>query len=144
LPVKEEDVKNILEYLTDDAMKRTPPAYGQIGTIKAMVDLGNDWHSYHEVQRGLNKYLRTGNVFSFQLARHYPQLFEVELPEKVRIRPEAFSILKKLINTYANRILEAKSHSKGRMSSKNPSRMSRQLTARQMSRRFNKARITKN
>ena len=81
------------------------PTYPKIGTIKAMADLGNAWHDYQEVQRELGKVQNTGNVYCFYLARLYPDLIEVDLQKRVRIKPSLYPITRKLVNEYAERIL---------------------------------------
>ncbi len=104
-----ERISEILEDLFQDAMKHKPlPTYPKIGTIKAIVDLGEGWHDYREIQRELGKVHKTGNVYSLYLARRYPEMMEVDVEKRVRIRPEAFPIVKKAIRNYAKQLLQSK------------------------------------
>jgi len=102
------EIIKILETLTAEALRHKPtPSYGKIGTIKAMVDLGNEWRDYREIQRELGKYLKTGNVYVFDLMRIAPELIEKDDKNRVRIKPEVYPVVSQNINKYANKILKA-------------------------------------
>jgi hypothetical protein len=104
----EAKVRAIFDELFQEAMNRKPlPTYPKIGTIKAMVDLGNDWHEINAVQRELAKVQKSGNIYSLYLARLYPDLIEVDVEKRVRIKPNMYQITKKLIKKYADEILAA-------------------------------------
>ncbi len=104
-----ERITGILEELFDEAMSHKPiPTYPKIGTIKAMVDLGEGWHHYSEIQRELGKFHKTGNVYTFYLARHFPELIEIDNQKRARIRPEAFTLVRKIVGRHAKQILQAK------------------------------------
>ena len=101
-------MKAILDELFQEAMNRKPiPTYPKIGTLKAMVDLGDGWHTYNEVQRELVKVQWSGNIYSLYLARVYPDLIEVDPEKHVRIRPALYPVTKRLVKGYAEKILQA-------------------------------------
>jgi hypothetical protein len=102
--LSEQKAVEILRTLFEDATGRRP-TYAKIGTIKAMIDLGEGWHSYREIQKELSKVHPTGNVYVFYLARLYPELIEVDKERRVRITPKAFPIVKKTIGKYAKEAL---------------------------------------
>jgi hypothetical protein len=104
--LNERKVVEILESLVTEGIKHRPtPSYGKIGTIKAMVDLGKGWHNYRRVQKELGKYLQTGNVYTFQLAKLYPSLLEVDDKGHVRVKPDAFPLVAKHIQQCAKKVL---------------------------------------
>ena len=98
-------IKDILDELLKDAMG-SKPSYAKIGTIKAMVDLGDDWHSYREIQRELGKIHPTGNVYVFYLATAYPELIELNNEKCARIRPAVLPVARKFISKYAQEVLQ--------------------------------------
>ncbi len=102
------ELENVLKRWTDEALSHGPyPTYGKVGTIKALVDLGEGWHNYREIQRELNRHTKTGNIYSFSLARQYPDLIETDGTGKFRINPEILSVIRPIINKHATLILKA-------------------------------------
>ena len=104
----EATVRAILDKLFQEAMVHKPlPTYPKIGTVRAMVDLGNDWHEVNVVQRELGKVQQTGNVYSLYLARLYPGLIEVDSEKRVRIKPDLYPTTKNMVRGYADKVLQA-------------------------------------
>ena len=106
--------KDILDALLKDATG-SKPSYAKIGTIKAMVDLGDDWHSYREIQRELGKVHSTGNVYVFYLARAYPELIELNDEKCARIRPAVLPVVSRVIGRYAHEVLQVIAEKKERI-----------------------------
>ena len=88
-----EEALKALEDIITDARRTSRPSIGRIATVQSMIDLGNDWHDYKEIQKRLQGYLKTGSIFSLQLAVKYPNVFERGPGNRVRILPGAFQIL---------------------------------------------------
>ncbi len=109
--MSESDVRSALEQLLAEALRRAfgrEPfsAYQKIGTVKAVADLGPDWHTHAEVLRELGKIRRIGNARVFQLARMYPQIIEVDASKRVRIRPAIFPVVRRISGEYAGFVLK--------------------------------------
>lgn len=95
--LNEADILKMLQELTIQGLKHKSIA--KLATIKMMIDLGNDWHDYREIQRGLFKYVRTGNVYVFELSRRYPNIIMKDSSSnEFKIVDEAFPIISKHIN----------------------------------------------
>lgn len=90
------EVEAVLDVIVEDALSRPKPALGRIATVKSMVDLGVGLHSYRDVQKQLQKYLVTGGIYSFDLARRYPAVFVSE-GNSVGIASQEWSAVKRLI-----------------------------------------------
>jgi hypothetical protein len=96
------EIKHFLLELKEEALRHKPvPSYGKIGTLKAMVDLGEGWHNYREIQRELTKFMSTGNVYVFQLAAMHPDLIERQGQEDFRLSVKVPPMVTKLIGQYA-------------------------------------------
>ena len=91
----EEEALKALQDIITNAKRTSRPSIGRIATVQSMIDLGNDWHDYKEIQKKLQGYLKTGSIFSLQLAIKYPRVFERDPANRVRIAPAAFEILAK-------------------------------------------------
>lgn len=95
--VSKEYIEQVLDGMTQSALKGKKVTPGRIATIQCLVDLGEGWHSYTEVQKRLQTYLVSGAIFTIQLAKQYPTIFEIDEEYKVRIRPELFRLVARLI-----------------------------------------------
>lgn len=92
----EAQVIRALDDIMDDAFRSRKPSIGRLATVQSIVDLGEGWHGYREIQKRLQSFLVTGSVFSFQLVARYPTIFERE-GDSVRIAPGAFHVVVKHI-----------------------------------------------
>ena len=91
-----DEVTRVLDDITREAFKTGRPSIGRLATVQSIVDLGEGWHSYKDVQRRLQSLLITGSIFSFQLVARYPRVFERD-GDNVRISPPAFRFVAKEI-----------------------------------------------
>lgn len=92
----EEEVVRTMDAITKEAFKSGKPSIGRLATVQSIVDLGEGWHNYREIQNRLQTYLVTGSTFSFQLVARYPKVFERN-GDEVRVSPLAFRFVAKQI-----------------------------------------------
>lgn len=90
------EVTRVLDDITREAFKTGRPSIGRLATVQSIVDLGEGWHNYRDIQKRLQSLLFTGSVFSFQLVARYPRVFERD-GDNVRISPPAFRFVAKEI-----------------------------------------------
>jgi hypothetical protein len=86
-------VLKVLDQVAKDSLATGRPSPGRLATIQAMVDLGNDWHKYTEVAKRMKHYVSSGGIYSYELVRKYPDVFEKGPHNVVRIKPEAYDFM---------------------------------------------------
>jgi hypothetical protein len=108
--VNEEQVISSLERLLMYSSKGRLPTASRFQTLKAMVALGQRWQSPREVMRQLRN-LKINTNYVFEIQGHFPEIMETNWDKSlVRIRPEAFQTVAKLIDDYILRIRSSKPH----------------------------------
>ena len=112
--MREQEVIDVLDEITENSTPRGKPSPGRLATIQAMVDLGEDWHAYREVVDRMQSYFVSGGVYVFELARKYPAIFEKDAGNRVRIRPEAFPIVSKHVGSRLKQVLTEAKKAKAR------------------------------
>ena len=91
--MEDASVLKLLDQVANDSLATGKPSPGRLATIQAMVDLGNDWHKYTEVAKRMKHYISSGGIYSYELVRKYPDIFEKGPNNAVRIKPDAYDFV---------------------------------------------------
>jgi hypothetical protein len=74
---------------------------GRLYYLKALAQLGNDWHDSREVEKQVRKW-NVHNNYLFELGRMYPELVEISPERRVRSRitgPSALELIDEAITS---------------------------------------------
>ncbi len=90
-------IQDVLDSIVNESLRRK--GLSRLLTLKALVDLGDDWHKSGEVMNWLKAY-KVHNNYIFEMAKRYPALVEmVPSDDRVRLRPNAYDVVAKEIDS---------------------------------------------
>lgn len=102
------EIAEALESLFVLSTTGTHPSVSRFYTLKAMIQLGPEWHTSGEIMRQL-KDLKINTNYVFELVARVPTIVEASQDHsKVRIRHGAFQTVSNLVDSYIERILSLK------------------------------------